>query len=359
MNKTVVFLLCFAMLTCKSKTDSQRPVIASISESVYASGIIKSKNQYQAFAVVNGIIDKVFVSEGDTVQKGTPILSISNQAQKLTEDNARLSASYLDFKANQGRLNQAKLAVEQALFQMQNDSVLFVRQKNLWKGNAGTLAQLEQKELVYRNALTSYQSLNIAYTDLKRQLDFNSNQSKISMQIAARQMQEFTVKSEVDGLVYSILKYKGEIVTPQTPLAVLGEADHFILEMQVDEYDILKVKKGQPVVVAMDSYKRKVFDAIVTRIFPLMNPQSKTFLVEAEFITPPEPLYPNITFEASIIIDTKRNALLIPRNFMLDDSTVVDKNGTRRVVKTGLKNYVKIEITSGLTAYDELIDPTK
>ena len=359
MSKDLALIMCVLFWGCNKKTEVVKPVRASVTESVYASGIIKSRNQYQAFAIVNGIVDKVLVSEGDRVRKGTPILSISNQAQRLSEDNAQLNARYLDFNANQGKLQQALLAADQALALMRNDSVLYFRQKNLWKGNVGTLVELEQRALAYENARASYHSSVLACEDMRRQLDFNAKQSKNSMLISARQAQDFTLRSEVDGLVYSILKYKGEIVTPQTPLAILGEADHFILEMQVDEYDILKVKKGQQVIVAMDSYKGKVFEANVTRIFPMMNPQSKSFLVEADFTHPPVPLYPNITFEASIIIQTKQNVLLIPRKLMLNDSVVVNSRGTKMVVKTGLKNYEKVEITSGLNTGDELIDPVQ
>ena len=41
-----------------------------ITESVYASGIIKSKNQYQVYAAVSGLIQQILVSEGDVVKKG-------------------------------------------------------------------------------------------------------------------------------------------------------------------------------------------------------------------------------------------------------------------------------------------------
>ena len=131
------------------------------------------------------------------------------------------------------------------------------------------------------------------------------------------------------------------------------------LEMQVDEYDILKIKKGLIVLVNLDSYKGKVFEATVTKINPIMNERSKTFVVEAEFIKQPEILYPNITFEASIVMNTKNNALLIPRNFILNDSIVMKSNGDKVIVKTGLKDYQKIEILSGISAEDELIKPSE
>ena len=129
--------------------------------------------------------------------------------------------------------------------------------------------------------------------------------------------------------------------------------------MQVDEFDILKIRKGLPVLVNLESFPGKVFDAIVTKINPLMNERSKTFMVEAEFINTPEKLYANISFEASIVLETKEKALLIPRNYLINDSTVLKANGEKQIIKTGLKDYNKIEILSGLTSTDELLKPIK
>ena len=90
-----------------------------------------------------------------------------------------------------------------------------------------------------------------------------------------------------------------------------------------------------------------------------MNERSKTFLVEAAFIQQPEVLYPNISFEANIVIQSKNKAVLIPRNYLLNDSIVVKSNGDKVIVKTGLKDYQKIEIISGISADDELVKPTE
>ena len=113
------------------------------------------------------------------------------------------------------------------------------------------------------------------------------------------------------------------------------------------------------VLVTLDSYKGKVFNAKVTKIYPLMNERSKTFLVEAEFTQAPEVLYPNITFEANIVMQSKDKALLIPRTYLLNDSTVLNAKGKEINITTGLKDYQKIEILSGITANDELSKPAK
>jgi len=356
---TVYLLLVFFVFSCGKKVEKIKPTNEAISESIYASGIVKSKDQYQAFATVNGIIEQVFVTEGDSVKIGTPILSISNETQKLNKENAELTAAFSDLNANQGKLNDAKQFIELAKNKMKNDSALYFRQKALWDQQVGTKVELELRELAYQNSKSNYFSSVVKYQDLKRQIDFTASQSQKNLLISSKLESDFTLKSEINGVVYSLAKSKGELVGLQTALAVIGDAKHFTLEMQVDEYDILKIRKGQPVLVTLDSYKGKVFDASVTKINPLMNERSKTFLVEAEFVDQPDVLYPNISFEANIVLYSKEKALLIPRNFLLHDSIVIKANGDKVPVKTGLKDYQKIEILSGITEQDELIKPTE
>lgn len=358
--KNRLFIVMAALLAaCKSDVEKIKPVYEAVSESIYASGIVKSVNQYEAFATVNGIIENVFVSEGDTVKKGTPILSVSNETQRLNRENAGLAAAFSDFSANQGKLNEAKLAVDFARNKMKNDSALYFRQQALWQQQIGTKTELEQRELNYQNARNAFYAANVRYDDLKRQLKFASEQANTNLQITTKLAGDYILKSETDGIVYSLGRVKGEPVSMQTPLAVIGDARQFVLEMQVDEYDIFKITKGLKVLVTMDSYKGEVFEAVVSRINPLMNERSKTFKVEATFVRQPAQLYPNISFEANIVIRTSPRALLIPRSYLYNDSLVYKADGNAVKVKTGLKDYKKVEIISGITADDELILPPR
>ena len=352
---TCSFFLILA--ACSKKVESIKPETSAISESVYASGVIKSNNQYEAYLTVSGIIDQVFVKEGDVVKKGAPILSVANQAQRLNRENAALSAQIADYNANQGKLNDAKLFIELSKNSLMNDSALYFRQKAIWDNQYGSKAELEQRALAYQQSKTNYYSSLLKYEDLKRQLNYNSAQTKKTLLISSKTEKDYTLRSDIEGIVYKLLKYKGEIVSPQSALAIIGSSSEFILEMQIDERDILKVRKDQAVFVSMDSYKGKVFEAKVSRILPMMNQRSNTFLVEAVFVEKPEILYPNLTFEASILLQKKEKALLVPRNYVKNDSILTLKDGTTITVKTGLRDYQKIEITSGLQESDELIKP--
>lgn len=357
MFKKLFFISSILLLGCKDKVETLKPEKASITESVYASGLIKSKDQYLAYATINGIIENVYVRDGDKVKIGDPILSISNLTQQLNRENAALAANFSDLNSNQGKLDEALQSIDFLKNKYKNDSILFDRQLKLWNQQIGSKVELEQRELSFENSKNAYKSAVVRYNDLKRQISFNASQSKNNLQISSNLEEDFTVKSAVNGIVYNINKRKGEIVNPQTPLATIGDATVFILEMQVDENDIFKIKLGQSVLVTLDSYKNNVFEAKVSKINPIMNERSKTFLIEATFLKQPELLYPNITFEANIVLRSKENAVLIPRNYLMEDNKVKKANGDIVKVTTGLKDFQKVEILSGIDINDEIQKP--
>jgi hypothetical protein len=125
-----------------------------------------------------------------------------------------------------------------------------------------------------------------------------------------------------------------------------------LIELQVDEYDINKLEIGQKIALNMESYKGHIFECIVTEVNPIMNEKTKSFTIEANFIKLPKRLFPFLTCEANIIIQHKTKALTIPRAFLLEgDSVLIDKNKKVKV-KTGMKDYQKVEILEGLSTND-------
>jgi len=111
--------------------------------------------------------------------------------------------------------------------------------------------------------------------------------------------------------------------------------------------------------LSLDSYKGQVFEATVSIIDPIMNERTRTFKIEAEFTKSPPVLYPNLTTEANIVIQSKANAMTIPRSYLLGDSLVILANKTQQKVIIGLKDYQKVEILSGLNANETILKPSK
>lgn len=359
MNKLFFISLLGLLFACGSKPETITPSVASITESIYASGVVKSRNQYEVFASVSGILDAVNVDEGDTVFFGEKLFSIANSTQQLSKENAELTANFNSKRLNEVKLTEALESVRAAQSKFKLDSLAWVRQRILFQQNAIAKADFEQVELKYDNSKYSYNSSLIRYNELKRQIDFNAKQTDKSLKISSAIADDYVVKSEIDGVVFAIFKSKGEMVNPQTPLAVVGSANQFFLEMQVDEEDIANIQKGMMVLVTLDSYQGKTFRAEVSKIIPYMNEKTRTFLVEAVFLETPVRLFPNTTFEANILLKTKQKALLIPRNYLIENQFVLNESGEKIRVKTGLKDFKKVEILDGITSKTVLQNPAK
>ncbi len=351
----ILVLATIAIVSCGKKQESIHPTIEKITSSVYASGTVKSIAQYDVYAKVNGIIENILVSEGTEVKKGQTIIALSNKAQALGLENAKLLANYSSAETNQEKLKQAQNELEVAKLKMDNDESLLERQKKLWSNEIGTKNDIDQKELAFKNSTAQFNASKLKLNDLKKQIDFQSKQTNKSASISATTLNDFLIKSDINGKVFSINKEVGEMVNTQTPVAIIGDANHFYVEMQVDEYDIAKIQKGQKVMISMDSYKGKVFEAVIDKVYPIMNPKSKSFKVDAAFSIQPENLYPNLSAQANIIIEVKEKAITIPRAYLIDNEYVYLENKEKRKVKVGLMDYEKVEILSGITTSDALV----
>ncbi|MEN9700752.1 MAG: hypothetical protein RIR55_55 [Bacteroidota bacterium] len=351
----ILVLLVFTIFSCGKKQESIHPTIEKISSSVYASGTVKSSSQYEVYSKANGIIENIVVSEGAEVKKGQTIIALSNKAQALGLENAKLLANYSSSETNQEKLKQAQTELDVAKLKMDNDESLLERQKKLWSNEIGTKNDIDQRELSFKNSVAQYNASKLKLNDLKKQIEFQSKQTSKSASISATTLNDYLIKSDINGKVFSINKEVGEMVTTQTPVAIIGDANNFYVELQVDEYDISKVQKGQKVMISMDSYKGKVFEAMINKIYPIMNPKSKSFKVDAIFSNQPENLFPNLSAQANIIIEVKEKAITIPRAYLIDNEYVFLENKEKRKVKVGLMDYEKVEILSGISTSDALV----
>ncbi len=342
---------------CNNSPEAITPQTMPVTESVYASGKIKSRQQYQVYSKVSGILQKIYTPEGTAVKRGDILFTLEKDNASIATENARLASATADFATNAGKLKEAKRAIDLAVRKLQQDSILLQRQQNLWRQGIGSKIELEQKELAYESSKLGVTNARLQYEDLERQLKLAAGQSRNNLQIARITEADFTIRSEADGTVLKINKEPGELVNSANPIAIIGAGD-FIIELIIDELDITKITKGQTVIVRMDSYASSVYEAVITFINPMMDERSRSFTAEAVFTKAPPTLFANLTVEASIVIRTKNNALTIPRSYLVNDSSVMLEDGSLQKVSTGLMDYNLAEITAGLKAETKIIKPT-
>ncbi|MCB0774581.1 MAG: efflux RND transporter periplasmic adaptor subunit, partial [Flavobacteriales bacterium] len=335
------------------------PTVGPITESVYANGFVKAQGQYQVYPTATGAVLQLLVKEGDTVKAGQPLMRIDDRTSGAGERSAAAQVQLLERNAaeNGPVLVPLKDAAEQARSKYLLDSTNYERQKNLWAQQIGSRTDLEQRELAFTTSRAAWVRANKTLAETRDNVRTQLEVARNNAAISTAGQQDRMPASLIDGIVYDLMIEPGELATPQKPVAVIGSADDLYLELEVDEYDIRRIHTGQPVMVTLDSYGNEVFRAEVSRIIPLMNERSRTFKVEARFTQKPPRLYPNLTAEASIVVHTKENALLVPAAYIVDGSYVLTGKDGRTRVKTGLRDMEQVEVLEGITAETRLRKP--
>ncbi|WP_341835639.1 HlyD family efflux transporter periplasmic adaptor subunit [Chitinophaga pollutisoli] len=357
MKYPILLMLALPFYSCEAQREKIHPVLEDITESVYASGIVKCENQYEVFSTVNGIAVRWLVKEGGIVDYRQPILEVQGETARLQAENASIAAENATRNANLRRIGELEISVNDAKMNLDQRAVELQRQRNLWAQQIGSRNELEQRELAWKTAGNAYESARLRYEELLREIGFGEKQALKNLEISRTAAAEHTVKCEHGGKLFFTFVEEGEMVNTLQPVAVIGDPDSFILELQVDEYDVARIRKGQPVAVSMDSYEGQVFDAVVETLKPYMNEKSKTFVLEARFRKAPPVLYPNLTCEANIVVAHKKQVLTIPRSYLLEGGFVLLENGKQQRVVTGLMDYQRVEITGGITPDDVILKP--
>lgn len=336
--------------SCSDKYDKILPVERALTESVYSSLTIQPDSLYQAYAIVAGILECNFVEEGDIVSKNKPLIQIINKTPKLNAHNAKLALELAqdNYKGSATILDGIKDEITAARLKFANDSINYFRQENLWKQNIGSKVEYDTKKLSYELSLNSLKLLESRYNRTKNELRTAVLQAQNNYQTSLIMNTDFTIKSKINGKVYALYKEPGEIVTTMEPLASLGSATRFVVEMLVDEVDIVKIQENQKVLINLDAYNDHIFTGKVSKIYPKKDERNQTFTVEALFDDPPDVLYPGLSGEANIIISTKDKALTIPKEYLIDANRVKTDNGIISII-IGLQNLEFVEVLSGIT----------
>lgn len=355
----LIFIFFFILSCSKKELEEIQPTKGNVTESVYASGIIKAENQYTVYSTVSGVLQKINVVAGQTIVKGQSLFQIESDKAALNTENARLAyqLSKEDNRYIQDKISEMENKVQIAKDKLALDQSVYNRNKNIKQYNVISEVEYERVELVYKNSKSNYESALKQLSQLKVQLKNDQNRSNINLKINEKSQSDFTIKSAFSGELFDVLVKEGTLISPQMPLAIIGNKNQFVLELDVDENDMVRVVLGQKIVVTLDSYKGKVFDATVDKIYPIMDERSRTFKIEAHFDNPPTKLYPNLTAEANIIILTKKNVLTIPKSYLIDDEYVLVNEDEKRKVKIGLNDYKNVEILEGLQANETIYKP--
>ena len=171
-----------------------------------------------------------------------------------------------------------------------------------------------------------------------------------------------TVRAPVAGVVTQKRLEAGDIVAPNTRLFTIADMSTMVVRVQVSELDVLGLRVGQTVDVALDALPGRTLEGRIRRIFPAADTLTRLVPVEVALTGEGARIArPGFLGRVTFALDARRDAVLVPQAAVLGGQgaqsvmMVRDGKAVRRPVETGLVSQGRVEITSGLEAGEMVI----
>jgi membrane fusion protein (multidrug efflux system) len=176
-----------------------------------------------------------------------------------------------------------------------------------------------------------------------------------SYNLARLELDYTQIRAPIDGVVSNRFIRLGNTIDVNAPAFRVTSFDPLVAYLHVPEREYRNIRKDQIVGIDIDALQGQRIVASVTRVSPIVDPETGTFKITIEISDDQRRIKPGMFGRISIVYDQHSNVLQIPRSAILEDSGemsvfIVDGDkATRRSVSTGYSNSGMIEIMSGLT----------
>ena len=215
---------------------------------------------------IGGIVTNVYVKEGDFVKAGQILAKTDMSALERGIDEAR---------------NGLALA-----------NTVYEKQKRLWDQNIGS-------EIQYLQAKNNKEAAEKAISRLQAQLSMSY------------------MKSPISGTVDEVKVRVGEMASPGTPysgIRVVNTSKLTVNAKMADAY-LASVKKGDKVSIVFPDIN-KTTESQLTFVGKVVNPQNRTFPIEAAIQNTTGDFAPNMIAKLMINDETYKNVIVVPSNII-------------------------------------------
>ncbi|PJE39906.1 MAG: RND transporter [Flavobacterium sp.] len=357
MKKFATLTLVLLFLSC-GKNEEVKPLRQDIQELVFASGQLEWDDSYNVIAQTDGVLGKVVFEVGQPVTKGMIIASIDNKVNEVNAESAQeqLVISNQNVTANAPALLQLEQNIQFAQSKYLQDKKQAERYERLQQNNIGSKVEYENAQLAAKNSLANLKALQKQYDVLKQQAQQQLIASRAQLK-SNKVLQGYnSVVVAESGTVVKKFKNQGDYVKKGDIIATIGNQQKVEAVLNVDENSIGKIKLGQTVYVKLNTEKSKVYNGKVTEILSAFDVQSQSFICKVTFNEPLAQSLFGTQLEANILVAEKKNALLIPRNYMGFGNKVNVKGKEENVIlKTGIISTDYVEVLDGLSETDVLL----
>lgn len=220
-------------------------------------------------------------------------------------------------------------------------------------------AQLQKLEANYRRATQLAEQKMVSANDLD-QLRFDLENARAQLRMAKLELSYGNVTAPISGVVATRDIKPGNFVQINSPIFSIVDISKLEATLNVPEREIEKLKPGQLVQLTVDALPGKTFEGKIDRVSPVVDAGSGTFRVISAFDSN-DVLQPGMFGRIQIRYDQRADALVIPRNALLEDggdpAVFVIRAGkaARVALKLGYDDGPWVEVRSGLKAGDQVV----
>jgi len=235
----------------------QTSTVTDIGGTVIATGEFVSPVRSELASKLPGRVAKMYVDEGDHVSKGSPVL-------ELETDYTRLNLQRAD--ADTAR---AKAMADDARHDLE-------RKKELIAKDSIPRATYDRSEANYQSAQAALMSAQAQAATFRQQLS------------------DSTLRSPIEGVIEDKRTDVGQRLQDNTVAAVIAQISPLKLRFRVPERYLATIRKGQPVKATVDPYPGQVFEGHVSVVGGVIDPATRSFIVETEFVNRDGKLKPGL-----------------------------------------------------------------
>jgi HlyD family secretion protein len=336
-----------------------------LAQVVKASGELEPRVKVDISAHVVGKIERMFVEEGDWIERGQPFLQLEREAFLAQRDQWA------------AQLRSAQTSVRQAEVSLADSRHKLERARRLQTEGIFSSEQLEAAELAATSAELRLQEARETVSQMR------ANLTK-----AQDDLSKTTIFAPLTGRVIELNAEEGEVVVsgtmnnPGSKIGTIADMSEILANVDVDETEIVKVKVGQEAVLKVDAlpgkeYRGRVVEVGSSGFNRQQQPDVTFFKVEILFDDPDENLRADMSVRAEIRTARHEDTLVVPIQAVLERRpqeggrregtdgreeeevkvVFVIENGqaVQRRVETGLSDETHVELTSGAKAGERVV----
>ncbi len=279
----------------------------------------KTAGQVAAAEEVIPTVSVTEVSVREVPQEATYTTTIqayvkNNIAPQTAGRISRILVDVGDFvKAGQvvAEMDQTQLA--QVELQMKNNEIEYKRLKGLYEVGGLSKSDLDAIEMAYNVSRTQYDNL----------------------------LENSRLLSPIDGVITARNYDAGDMYAMSAPIYTVEQIVPVKLLVGISEADYTKVKKGDSVVITADALPGRTFNGKIRKIYPTVDPATRTFTVEVVVDNSNSTLRPGMFARATVQFGVN-NSVVIP------DVAVVKQQGSG-------ERFVYVLNADGTVTYSKVV----